>query len=330
MGGSSAEALLKRTVYGTNGVRYRHTGQEQKVSQLHNPRFFELVQDGQLIGLYCLDERQIQAGINPIKAFYGRYLAVDDQHKGKGYGRLLKKEAIQYVEKHVAKPFVFYSYIEEKNTRSVAISAGEGFRSVAILKTFIFRRYSPRINPRFRQLALSQIPEICRLLERTYAKYTFRTFAHIGYQTNYFVLQEGDEIIAGIQANPVCWQFLNMPGLGGWAMMHLLPALSITRRFFNPANYAFVVLEGLYLKKGAENRLYALLESILAHFGLHSALWQIDTKDPHLPLLTDPQAGALSGFQKDVRTHAMVKAMGIHEDQLALNLPQYISCFDFA
>jgi GNAT superfamily N-acetyltransferase len=328
--GLSGIALLKRTAYGTNGVRYQHTGQEQKIHQLRKPLFFQLVQGEELIGLYCLDERYVQAGNQHVAAFYGRYLAVDDRHQGKGYGRLLKQEAIRYVEQHATTPLVFYSYIEEKNARSLAISLREGFRSVAILKTFIFRRYSPQTDPRFRQAAPQQIDGIRNLLQPAYANYTFKNFAHIGYQSNYFVLQEGNEIIAGIQANPVRWRFLNMPGLGGWAMMHLLPVLSATRRFFNPANFAFVVLEGLYLKQGAEGSLYALLESVLAHFGLHSALWQIDTNDPHISLLASSKAGPLSGFKKDIRTHVLIKAVGVDEGQLALDLPQYISCFDFA
>ncbi|GAB3723906.1 GNAT family N-acetyltransferase [Spirosoma lituiforme] len=328
--GLAGVALLKRTIYGTNGVRYQHTGQEQKASQLHKPLFFQLRQDNELIGLYCLDERCIKAGSEYITAFYGRYLAVDDRHKSKGYGRLLKQEAIRYVEQYATAPSIFYAYIEEKNARSLSISLGEGFQSVATLKSYIFRRYTHQIDFRFRQVDSHQLDAIRSLLEKAYAAYTFTNFAHIGYQNNYFVLEENGEIIAGIQANPVRWQFLDMPGLGGWVMMHLLPALSMTRRFFNPANYQFVVLEGLYLKKGAEDRLYALLESVLAHFRLHSALWQIDSKDPHLALLTTAESGPLSGFQKAIRTHVLVKAVGINESQLALDLPQYISCFDFA
>lgn len=32
--------LLKRTIYGTKGVRYQHTNQETKIHELANPLFF--------------------------------------------------------------------------------------------------------------------------------------------------------------------------------------------------------------------------------------------------------------------------------------------------
>ena len=32
--------LLKRTVYGTHGPRYQHTGQEKKINHIQHPYFF--------------------------------------------------------------------------------------------------------------------------------------------------------------------------------------------------------------------------------------------------------------------------------------------------
>ncbi len=326
----AAVDLLKRTRYGAHGIRYQHTGQEEKISQLRNPTFFHLLEGDELIGIYCLDERQIDSSVSRVKAFYGRYLAIDDTQKGRGHGRLLKREAVRYVERTCDQPYVLYSYIEEKNTRSLSISQQEGFQSAAILKTYVFRRYSPEIDSRFERLAPSETTGLLSLLESYYKAHTFKTFANIGYQTNYFALKEAGEVIAGIQANPVCWRFQQMPGLSGWVMMNLLPMLSATRRFFNPAQYAFVVLEGLYLKKGREDILSVLLESVLAHFQLHSALWQIDEKDPIISLLSGKDMGFLSGFQKGIRTHVMVKSVGLSTEELSLEKPFYASCFDFA
>ncbi len=34
--------LLKNAVYGTSGIRYQQTGQDQKLNQLSNPFFFHL------------------------------------------------------------------------------------------------------------------------------------------------------------------------------------------------------------------------------------------------------------------------------------------------
>ena len=323
-------ALLKRTVYGTNGVRYQHTNQESKIQDLNNPFFFHLHQGGKLVGVYCLDKRPIDLTLGETTGFYGRYLAVDEASSGKGFGHLLKQKAIDYVEAHTPTPFLFYSYIEEKNARSLAISNRQDFRSIAILKTFIFRRYSPVKDQRFAVASETDLNGLTVLLKRFYRQYTFKTFTHIGYKGNYCTLKEDGQIVAGIQANPVSWRFLQMPGLSGWFMMNVLPLLSATRRFFNPACFNFVVLEGLYLKEGRQDLLPVLLESVLAHFGLHSAMCQIDVKDPLITLFGGKAMGRISGFQQDVKAHVMVKAVGIPENWILTQRPQYVSCFDFS
>ncbi len=326
---SDAVALLSRTRYGTNGVQYQHTGQAEKVAQLRKPLFFHLLRDGLLIGIYCLDERELTAPNGTVRGFYGRYLSIDSGHAGRGYGRLLKREAVRYVEESVAGPLLFYAYIEERNSRSMAISHKQEFRSIAVLRTFIFRRHQPHQNVNVRRLSPAELADMLVRLGQFYSQYAFRTFAHVGYKGNYFVFQEDGEIVAGVQANPVRWQFYQMPGVGGWVMMNVLPLSSVTRRYFNPEDYQFIVPEGLYVKPGREELLYVLLESVLAHFGFHSALLQLDARDPLLVLLTKPEAGRLSGFQAGVRTHVMVRAKDIPHDQLPTEWPVYVSAFDF-
>jgi L-amino acid N-acyltransferase YncA len=156
--------LLKRTIYGTKGVRYQHTNQETKIHDLANPLFFHLRQAGQVIGTYCLDERLLDLGSIQTAGFYGRYLAVDEAHSGNGYGRLLKQQAVAYVEQHTPSPFLFYSYIEGKNARSITISQNEGFHSVATLKTYFFRRYSPIQDKRFGPATTADLQQLQPLL----------------------------------------------------------------------------------------------------------------------------------------------------------------------
>ncbi|MBD2703362.1 GNAT family N-acetyltransferase [Spirosoma sp. BT702] len=322
--------LLKRTIYGTRGVRYQHTNQEAKIQDLTRPLFFHLRKAGQLIGTYCLDERSLELGSSLTTGFYGRYLAVNEAYSGNGYGRLLKQQAIAYVEQNTPSPFLFYSYIEGKNERSIAISQKEGFESVATLKTYFFRRYSPFKDKRFIQATSADLLQMQPLLNQFYGSYGFKTFAHIGYKDQYFVLKEQGQIVAGVQANPVCWQFHQMAGWRGWILMNLVPLFSASRRFFNPARNEFLVLEGMYFQKGRPELLPILLESVLAHHNLHSAMCEIDQRDPLLQQLVDPSMGLLSGLEKDVSTHVLIKAKGLSDSVLQIKTPVYVSCFDYA
>ena len=328
----SAVALLKRTVYGTKGPRYQHTGQEIKVGHLRNPFFFRLIRESQTIGFYCLTERDVDTPVGRMKGFYGRYLAVDEEEKGKGFGRLLKAEAAKFVERHVPPPLVLFSYIEESNIRSLRISETEGFSSIATLETTLFSRLSPELDNRFGRLDASEYELIRKQLDSFYEEYTFKTFENIGYGGNYFVLREAGEVIAGVQANPVAWRFVSMPGIGGWAMMHLFPMVPGLKKLFNPTHYQFLALEGLFLKPGQEEALFSLLESALSHFGFSSAMLQLDTKDPLLHLLkSSGRLGVMNQFKKSITTHVMAKLLsagGKQPIQLA-HQPVYVSSFDF-
>jgi RimJ/RimL family protein N-acetyltransferase len=82
-----------------------------------------------------------------VTGFYGRYLSVHPDHGGKGYGRLLKREAVAYVAERTPQPHVFYSYIEEANGRSMRLSTGEGFSTLLPWKPSCFRGPTPNRMP---------------------------------------------------------------------------------------------------------------------------------------------------------------------------------------
>lgn len=326
---AAAIYLLQNTLYGTKGIRYQQTGQEKKIDHLYSPMFFHLYQFGTLQGVYCLDQRVINCPWDEIIGFYGRYLSVATSRQGKGYGQLLKNTAVDFVSETCKYPFLLYSYIEEKNTRSISLSKKLGFTSIAEMKTCVFRRMSPTKDHRFAQVNPLEDSKLMDELSSFHLQYGLRTFARIGYLNNYFVLKDGEEYLAGVQANPVTWKFKQMPGFAGKLMMNLFPKVPGLRRLFQPT-YSFLALEGIFYKKGREDLLPLLLESVLAHFKLYTALIQADGKNP-IKELFKSKMGILSGFQSGVTTHVFVKGHLVTEEQLQqLNqVPVYISSFDF-
>lgn len=325
-----AVALLQQTTYGTEGLRYRQTGQEAKINQLHNPYFFHLFQQHELIGLYCLDQRPVGFSGTSVSGYYGRYLVVHEDVQRKGYGQLLKTSAVDYIGQNVSAPYLFYSYIEAKNTRSMAASLKEKFTSVARLKTFMFRRFAPKIDARFKIASLTHPAQISKLVQGQYTGYGFQNLLNINYENQYFTLEEDGRVLAGIQANPIFWTLVHIPGTLGPLIRYVAPHVPGLRRFFNPSKQAFVALEGVYVEKGQTALLPILLESVLAHFNLYTAMWQLDEKDPLIQLLTNPQLGRFSQFQPGVITHVMVKAVGLPPTVELGKDPVYVSCFDYS
>jgi RimJ/RimL family protein N-acetyltransferase len=324
---AAAVALLQHTTYGTHGPQYRHTGQAEKVAHLVGPHFFELWQGDELAGTYCLSERLVQTWAGPVPGYYGRYLAVAVAHQGHGYGHLLKQEAVRYIERTRPGPQLFYSYVEGANVRSLQISAKAGFHALAQLEALAFGRLYPRRDLRFGQLPAAEQPAMRARLAAAYQAHGLVQFDHLFDQDNYFVLRENGEIIAGVQANPVRWRIVAMPGASGKLLLHVLPHVPVLRRLINPANHEFAALEGLYVQPGREPELLALLESVLAHFGYTSALVLLDTNSPlHTYLKGSGKLGLLQAIKHPTYSRVLVKLNGLPPMPTQ---PLYASAFDY-
>jgi L-amino acid N-acyltransferase YncA len=321
-------ALLRKTIYGTKGPKYQHTGQELKLQNLKNPIFFTLRKQDETIGFYCFCEREIWIDTEKYLGYYGRYLAVDENHQGNGYGKLLKKNATEYVESNGTSPSVLYSYIEENNTRSLNISQKLGFISISTLETIIFSRLYPRADNRGTRIDEVELPELLKKLESQNTHTILRTFENINYQNNYFVLKENGRIVAGLQANPTRWKIVEMGGVGGKILLNVLPHIPILKRLINPQKHDFVAIEGIFIETGSDELLYSLIEGVLHQFSVTSALIELDSKSSILEIFKKKQnLGLLNAFKNEIKTHVMKKSFNCN-----LPIPHgeaYVSSFDF-
>lgn len=324
---AAAVALLQQTTYGTHGPQYRHTGQAEKVARITGPHFFELWRGEELAGTYCLSRRLVPTPAGAVPGYYGRYLAVAAAHQGHGYGHLLKQEAVRYIERTEVGPHLFYSYVEGANVRSLRISAQTGFHALAQLEALAFGRLYPKLDPRFSQLSAAEQPAMRARLTAAYQGHALVQFDHLFDDGNYFVLRENGEIIAGVQANPVRWRIVAMPGISGKFMLRVLPHVPVLKRLINPARHEFAALEALYVQPGREPALLALLESVLAHFGYTSALVMLDTTSPlHGYLKNSGKLGLLQALKQPTYSQVLVKLDGLPQ---APAPPLYASSFDY-
>ncbi|WP_420152711.1 GNAT family N-acetyltransferase [Siphonobacter sp.] len=323
---AAALSLLKGTIYGTKGVRYRQTNQEERLRELYNPFFFHLYEEETLLGVYCLDHRVVEVPWGWVDSFYGRYLAVTSAAQGRGYGRLLKTQAVAYLFQQIPAPFLVYSFIEARNTRSVAVSQTLQFECIARLQSYLFRRLNPKRDTRFRALTKEEESQLLPSLQDSYQPYAFKTWTKT--QGNFYGLWEANQIVAAVAARRVRWQFRHMLGAGGWFLMHGLRYVPVLKNLFQP-DYAFVALEAVYLKAGFESLLPTLLESLLVHMKRYTALWQLDERRTEWTRL--PDMGFFSGFQAGVSTQVWVQGKGLSEAQWQQlrQSPVYVSSFDY-
>jgi RimJ/RimL family protein N-acetyltransferase len=320
--------LLQRTIYGTHGPQYSHTGQAEKIRHITGPYFFDLWVGEELAGTYCLSERSVRTLAKPVPGYYGRYLAVAAAHQGHGYGHLLKQEAVRYIKRTQPGPHLFYSYVEGANARSLQISAKAGFYPLAQFEALVFGRLYPQRDLRFSQLPAAEQPAMRARLVVAYQAYSLVQFDQLFDGGNYFVLRENGEIIAGVQANPVRWRIVAMPGLSGRLLLRVLPHVPVLRRLIKPDNHEFAALEALYVQPGREPELLRLLESVLAHFGYTSALVMLDTSSPlHKYLKNSGKLGLLQALKQPTYSQVLVKPNGLNQEQVKPLF--YASAFDY-
>lgn len=327
-----ALTLLKKTIYGTSGPKYQHTGQENKIKSITSPYFFDLKENQKIVGTYCLSGRIVKIGSGNIDSFYGRYFAVNPASSGKGYGSLLITASNKYIESTVKQPFLFYAYVEESNGRSMRIFNKESSTSIGLLEAIVFSRLYPKQDSKFVQLQDNEQSTLLSLLNDTYKDYSLVNFDHVFYKQNYFVLKENGEIIAGVQANPVLWRIVDMPGLSGKFILNILPFIPVLSRLINPHSYRFVALEAIYVKSGHEEELQTLIESVLHHFSVTSALLLLDINSPIYKMLKESgKLGIMNSLKKRIHTHVMAKANGVAINQIKQfpEQPIYTSAFDY-
>jgi hypothetical protein len=258
---------------------------------------------------------------------------VNPVYGGRGLGSLLKTEAVTYIEGRIKQPHLFYSYIEEANSRSMKISNKEEFYSMGLLEATVFSRLYPRKDSRVEPLQENELDAMLALLKSAYHSHTLVYFDQVYYQQNYFVLKEKGEVIAGLQANPILWRIVDMPGLSGKFIMHILPHIPVMQRLLNPNRYQFVALEAVYVKPGHDKDLLLLIESVLHLFKVTSALLVLDVNSPvNKTLKKNGNLGLMNSLKKKIYTHVMAKPNGITPEEVKAfpHQPIYTSAFDYS
>lgn len=325
--------LLEKANYGTTGIRYQQTGQRIKLADICPALCFHLFEEDRLAGFFCLDPRQVTWSGKVVTGYYGRYFAIDADSQGKSLGTLLIEQVAAFVRKHSHSPSIIYVYVEGRNVRSVKCFTRSGYRLLSECQTFVFRRFFPRKLYRVVQASALELEQIRQEIATANAESQFFTPSRIGYQEDYYLCFDGDRLIGGVQANEVTWKFNAMPGISGKVMMNILPFLPVVNRLFQP-RYKFLAIDSLHLhsddrpsgrRRGEVTR---MIESILAHKQLHTAICQTDVTFHRL--LAGEIAGLLSGYQENVRTglYGLLLHLPEPERKLADN-ECFISSFDF-
>jgi len=346
---------ISRTVLGTPGkMRYRQTDAIEKMETIKKIWFLSLRKKKRLLGTVGLVYRKVKSMGSDLNAYYIRYFSIfaplrstgiskRKNYKGDsktGKQNFMKEKLLRYFdemenlnpdpsEKNMGT--LSYAFIEKENVRSMNFSNMMGYRSVREFETVYFSRFYPKASPVVRPVRLSEISFLKERLDEMYSNYTLFFYDHLFRNDRYFVLLEGNEIIAGVQAEPVQWEVIDMPGASGSIFMQIVPRLPLVSKLFRPREFSFAAFEGLWYKKDCEKKIPVLFESVCALLGLNVGLIWVDAHSPLSGVLKSlGNLGFLSKIKGSVPAAVRVKFVNIppESQEQFFQKPVYISSFD--
>jgi hypothetical protein len=228
---------------------------------------------------------------------------------------------------------IMYAFVESMNERSKNLVHQAGYEYIRSFLTVAFSRFSPKPDKRVSKLRDEEKSKMESLLREYYLDYSFFSTDYSFFGDKYYVLKEGDEIIAGVSAIPSVYKVYDIPGIWGWVMMKVLPKTPYFRRLFRPGEFRYLVFDAIYCRNGREDQLGKLFESACAAEGFHTALtWLDDHTQLYDKMRTVVKMGALNRMlnAKPGLVYSRFINLSEKEKEYFYNAPAYISGFDFS
>lgn len=343
---------LKSAVLGTPGrTRYRLTRIENKLAHMKEIYFMILRMRSQLVGSIGFNKRSIFYGEKEYQSWYIRYFYIfapfrsreqkkekfRDPSKGTSMIRdavlpYMKEPALLIPEEYDPSiKSLVYGYIESYNFRSLNMSGQSDAETVRKFTTLVFSRFRLKTVVEVRRLEENEIGDFKSRLRDFYRDYTFYTDENMFFNGNYFVYERDGEILAGVQVHPETWKIIDMPGRTNKLLIRIFPKLPYVRNIFNPDEFRFLAMEGIYYTEGNENLLQPLIESVCKHFKTHFALVWADVDSELMRVLNEHIDFGTIGRSFDrlgVDIRVTFNNFTEEEKMEFFQKPSYISAFD--
>jgi hypothetical protein len=312
----------KNKITGTVGSCYRITGQ----GNLRYPSSY--IRYLAFDAVYQSDiswKKQKREIIKPEK---------DDTFKQKTLEVFSKPHLLELKQVNESDKHIMYAFIESMNERSKNLVNQAGYEYIRSFLTVAFSRFSPSPDSRVAKITSEEEKEKMRsLLLRFYHDYSLFIPDNAFYGDKYYVLKEAGEIIAGVSAIPSVYKIYDMPGIWGWIYMKVLPKAPYYKRLFHPEEFRHLVFDAIYCKKGMEDKLATLFESVCALEGYYTGLtWLDDRSELFDKLRSGVKMGALNRMlnAKPGLVYTRFLNFTEKEKECFYDAPAYISGFDFS
>ena len=258
----------------------------------------------------------------------------DDSFKEKTLDIFSKPHLLDLKGVYEGDKHIMYAFVESMNERSKNLVHQAEYEYIRSFLTVAFSRFSPKPDKRVSKISSQEEKtNMEALLLDYYRDYSLFSTEFSFYGDRYYVLKEGDEIVAGVSALPSTYKIYDMPGVWGWVIMKVLPGTPYYRRLFQPGEFRHLVFDAIYCKKGREELLADLFESVCVAEGYNTGLtWLDDRSDLYDKLRTGVNMGSLNRMINAKPGLVYMRFINLtdKEKECFYDAPAYISGFDFS
>lgn len=328
---NEVESLLMNTVWGAEGLRYKHKNAGTKIDPQSGQRIFTLYFQTNLAACVVFDTRTLyNKGEERIGA-YIRYFAASRSFKGKGIVKSFCQKVFQHIIESSPEGMVIHGLIESANQTSYSIANALGFSSVRKMAVLPISRLFPKKHKHVYGTCNCEKDEYDEFLKTAYKDHNFIHVKNIYKNSDYLVYRVKGEILAGVQVHKAAWELENMPNATVNLLLKLFSHLPVFKNIYNNNTLHFLGLEGVYFQEGQIDKFYKILEHAMFEHKLNAALYFADKESVfYKKLLESKQNGIISNFSKENEINFMVHTSNLTEQDISdfKAHPAYISAYD--
>ena len=308
--------FLQSIVWGSGGVQYTMHHVADILNRFKAPQFFSLMEEGRLVAVTTINLKTVCLRGETYPAFYSYGIAVDPSKRGLGYGTLMAEQRLRYGLSQIDHKGLFYGYIEASNTNSLKTITKVGSKSLGQYHALFISRLFPSDKARFQKLDATRKEQVVQRLNEHYENHALKDFDESVRVDDYYIMRQGDEIVAGLQCEKRHLTVTAMPGLSGLILVKVLPHIPLVQRLFPGRNLHFLTFGNIYVKQGRERELFALMEGLLARHQLNFAMIYLDKRSPvYERLAAEGKFGILHAFV-NVPVHVMGFFKGFSDSEI--------------
>ena len=324
--------FLDHATWGTAETLFKHTNTAGRISDLLNPLFVVLRIKNKVAATVVMERRKLYHGALQTNSYFVRYYASKVSFRNRRIVGLYSHKYMDLLRAKDLEKSVYYASIEKRNHRSININNKMGYSTVAEIKTIGFSRFFPKKQDAVTKADESDLVFIKKCLEKKYRDHTLFHSSYIGHKQKYYVYKENGVVLLGIQIHHANWIMKNLPGRTGKILIKVSHYLPLIRRIFNPKNWHFLGVEGIYISEGHEDKFCQLVEGVLALEGAYTAMIWLDKKGPDYQLISNlPKLGLINQFTGDSEMIITTSHRNLskEEERIVDQGPVYVSSFDF-